>query len=113
MSALAQAVTAELIDRLPIAGGAFVLIVIIGVVTRLWLGSESRHRAELERIGAAHVAEITTLKDEIKGLRVEVREVRAELDEERKLRWRAQDVAAQRRRKGSGRGDDDRGQTSG
>lgn len=101
---LAQAVTADLIDRLPIAGGAVVLIAIIGIVTRLWLGSESRHRAELERIGKAHVAEITTLKDEIRGLRAEVREVRDELEAERRLRWRAQDVAAEKRRRGQGQG---------
>lgn len=94
----AQAVTADLIDRLPIAGGAVVLIAIIGIVTRLWLGSEQRHRAELERIGAAHVAEVKALKVEIKELRSEVREVRDELDQERRLRWRAQDAAAVRRR---------------
>lgn len=96
---LAQAVTADLIDRLPIMGGALVLITIIGIVTRLWLGSEARHRAELDRMGAAHLDEIKTLKEEITGLRAEVREVRAELDEERQLRWRAQDVAAHRRRR--------------
>lgn len=96
---LAQALTTDLIDRLPIAGGAVVLIAIIGVVTRLWLGSEARHRAELERIGRAHVAEVKALGERIDGLRAEVRQVRAELDDERKLRWRAQDVAADRRRK--------------
>lgn len=96
---VAQAITADLLDRVPIAGGALVLIAIIGVVTRLWLGSEARHRAELERIGAAHVAEITVLKAEISDLRAEVRQVRVEQEAERKLRWRAQDVAAERRRK--------------
>lgn len=110
MIVLAQAVTADLIDRLPIAGGAIILIMIIGVVTRLWLGSEARHRAELDRISKAHVAEIKTLKDEIRGLRAEVREVRAELDEERRLRWRAQDVAADRRRKQQQQQQDHRGE---
>lgn len=98
MTTLAQAVSVDLIERLPIAGGAVVLLAIIGVVTRLWLGSESRHRAELERIGAAHVAEVRTLGARIDGLRAEVRELRAELDDERRLRWRAQDEAAVRRR---------------
>jgi TolA-binding protein len=104
---LSQAITTDLIDRLPIAGGAVVLLAIIGAVTKLWLGSESRHRAELERIGAAHVAEINrmgaahvaevkTLGQRIDGLRAEVAEVREELEKERKIRWRAQDVAAQR-----------------
>lgn len=106
MTVLAQ-VSADLLDRVPIAGGAVVLIAIIGVVTRLWLGSEARHRAELERIGAAHVAEIETLKDEIKGLRSEVREVRAELEAERRTRWRAEDAAARRiRGQQHGRGED-------
>jgi TolA-binding protein len=93
---LSQAITTDLIDRLPIAGGAVVLLAIIGAVTKLWLGSESRHRAELERIGAAHVAEVKTLGQRIDGLRAEVAEVREELEKERKIRWRAQDVAAQR-----------------
>lgn len=97
--ALAQ-VTTDLLDRVPIAGGAVVLIAIIGVVTRLWLGSESRHRAELDRIGRAHVAEIKMLEAKVAELRAEVRAVWVELDNERRLRWRAQDVAAQRRRAG-------------
>jgi hypothetical protein len=95
---LAQTFGTDLIDRIPIVGGAGILVSIIVIVTRLWLGSEARHRAELDRIGAAHVAEIKVLKEEISGLRAEVREVRTELDEERRLRWRAQDVAAHRRR---------------
>lgn len=107
---LTQAITTDLIDRLPIAGGAIVLIMIIGVVTRLWLGSEGRHRAELERIGQAHVAEIKTLKAEITELRAEVRAVRTELDEERRVRWRAQDVAADRRRRQQGGGHGERGE---
>lgn len=100
MRIAAQAITADLIDRLPIAGGAVVLIAIIGVVTRLWLGAEARHRAELERIGTAHVSEIKTLKEEIRGLRTEVREVRADLEAERRSRWHAEDVAARRVRGG-------------
>lgn len=96
---LAQAFATDLLDRVPIAGGALVLIAIIGVVTRLWLGSESRHRAELDRIGSAHVAEVKALGARIEGLRAEVAQVRTELDAERKLRWRAQDVAADRRRR--------------
>lgn len=99
MISMAQQVATDWIERLPIAGGATVLIVIIGIVTRLWLGSESRHQAELTRIGDAHLAEVSTLREEIKNLRVEVRQVRVELDEERKVRWRAQDVAAERRRR--------------
>ena len=100
--AFAQTLPADLIDRVPIAGGAIVLLAIIGVVTRLWIGSEARHRAELERFGAAHVAEVRSLNERIDGLRTEVREVRAELDAERQLRWRAQDVAAERRRRHGG-----------
>lgn len=102
---LAQGLSVDVIDRLPIAGGAVVLLAIIGVVTRLWLGSESRHRAELDRIGAAHVAEVRALNERIDRLRAEMRDVRAEMDDERKLRWRAQDVAAQRRRQPDHRGE--------
>lgn len=108
LTAVADVVGGDLIDRIPVVGGAGVLVVIIGVVTRLWLGSESRHRAELERIGAAHVAEVRRYEEQVAGLRAEVREVRAQLEEERRLRWRAQDVAAERRRR-----HDDRGQRDG
>lgn len=99
MSLLAQVVTTDLIDRLPIAGGAVVLIAIIGVVTRLWLGSEARHRAELDRISSAHDREVAALNARIDGLREEIKQVQADLDQERKMRWRAQDVAADRRRR--------------
>lgn len=97
---VAQSLTTDLVDRAPIVVGAGILISIIGVVTRLWLGSESRHRAELDRIGRAHVAEVQALNARIDGLRAEVTQVRRELDDERRLRWRAQDVAAERRRRG-------------
>ncbi len=102
----AQAITADLIDRLPIMGGALVLISIIGIVTRLWLGSEARHRVELDRIGTAHEVELHALNGRIDKLRKEMDELRAELDEERRLRWRAQDAAAERVRKlrGGGQG---------
>lgn len=98
MNALAVVDFGELLDRVPIAGGAVVLIAIIGVVTRLWLGSEARHRAELERLGRAHETELVALNRRIDALRDEVREVRQELDDERRLRWRAEDVAARRTR---------------
>lgn len=115
--ALAQAaVTADLVDRLPIMGGALVLISIVGIVTRLWLGSETRHRAELERIGAAHKAElerigsahdaqVRRLGRRMDELQAEVANLRAELAAERRTRWRAEDVAARRRRMSEGGGE--------
>jgi len=102
------AVTADLIDRLPIAGGAVVLIAIIGVVVRLWLGSEERHRLELDRISKAHVAEVRALNQRIDGLRQEVEQLGDLLNQERRARWAAQDVAAERRRRGGGHERDER-----
>jgi hypothetical protein len=113
--ALAQAVSTDLFDRLvdrvPIAGGALVLIAIIGIVTRLWLSSETRHRSELNRINRAHDVEIKALGQRVSQLRVELDQMRTQLEEERRLRWRAQDVAAERRRRGpAGGGHGERGE---
>lgn len=94
--------TPELLDRLPTAGGALVLIAIIGILTRLWLASEERHRAEMQRLERAAVERERRLSAEVLSLRIEVRELQADLDKERRARWKAQDAAAVRVRRNSG-----------
>lgn len=110
MMPIAQAITPDLIDRVPIAGGAAVLIVIIGIVTKLWLGSESRHRAELDRIGKAHIAEIQRYEQQVITLRAEVAELDRKFEAERQARRDAEDVAYARRRRHDHRGE--RGETN-
>lgn len=89
---------------LPTAGGAGILLVIIGVLGRLWLGSESRHTRELGRIHGAHDAELDELRRDVDQWRKYSDELQRRLDEQRELRRHAEDEAATLRRR-SGRGD--------
>jgi hypothetical protein len=113
---VAQVISSDWLDKVPTTVGAAVLLGIIGIVTRLWLGSESRHSEELDRIERQHSAELKRYEDryeaEVFKLRAEIAQVRTELENERKIRWRAQDVAAQRRRRVERPGEyDERGQS--
>lgn len=93
----------------PTIGGATILLVIIGVLGRLWLGAEQRHLTELNRVNRAHDEElderksdIAQKKSDINELRKQLEELAALLDKERRERWRAEDVAAQALRQGGG-----------
>jgi len=77
---------------LPAAGGASILLVIIGILARFWLTAESRHAAEIKRIS-------DSLKSDIAELRARVDELTKQLDAERKKRWKAEDDAASVRRR--------------
>lgn len=90
----------DLGGSIPTIGGATILLVIIGVVTRLWLGAEGRHLAELTRVNKAHDEELAELKADIAELRKRVDELTTQVDTERTARRRAEDEAAQARRQG-------------
>jgi outer membrane murein-binding lipoprotein Lpp len=77
---------------LPAAGGASILLVIIGVLARFWLTAESRHAAEIKRIKDSRDAEHAEL-------RKRVDELTEQYDAERKRRWAAEDAAAKARRR--------------
>lgn len=97
----------DLGGSIPTIGGATILLVIIGVLGRLWLGAEGRHLAELTRVNKIHDEELAERKQDIAGLKADLAELRGRIDEltkqvetERKARHRAEDAAAEARRQG-------------
>jgi len=95
---------------IPTISGATILLVIIGVLGRLWLGAEARHLTELARVNKAHDEEIAERKQDVVQLKADLAELRARIDEltkqvdtERRARWHAEDVAAAARRQGGER----------
>lgn len=95
----------DLGGSIPTIGGATILLVIIGVLGRLWLGAEGRHLAELTRINKAHDDELAERKADISQLKADILDLRGRIDElthqvdtERRARWHAEDVAAEARR---------------
>lgn len=83
------------LGSVPTFGGAAILLAIITVVVRLWLTGEKRHSDEITRVNAAHDAELEELRKDIAELRRQVDDLNKRLDEERELRRRAQDEAAE------------------
>lgn len=60
--------------------------------------AEKRHAEEISRLREAHAADLAALRSELTDLRGRVVELTGELDDERRRRWRAEDVAAEARR---------------
>jgi uncharacterized membrane protein len=96
----------EILGALPTLGPIGLVLLILAYVGRQWLSSDSRYKAELERLDAAHQAELgrinTSREEEIKGLhfdiselRREIGELRSELNAERQARMLAQEEAHQ------------------
>lgn len=97
----------DLGGSIPTIGGATILLVIIGVLGRLWLGAEARHLTELARVNKAHDEEIAERKQDIVDLKKDIAELRGRIDElttqvdtERRARHLAEDAAALARRQG-------------
>lgn len=84
------------------AGVAGVLVVVIGYLLRQNFADRRQyqnHIAEVEKATAAAIARAEARSEgEIAALRVEVRDLRAELEKERRARWAAEDDAARYRR---------------
>lgn len=88
---------AEIANLLPTAGPG-VLIIVIGILLRLWVRAE-RH-AERER---EHAERERQRAERIQGLLDGERAKKVELlDDERKRRWQAEDAAAKVRRRKAG-----------
>jgi cell division protein FtsB len=92
-------------NALPVAGPA-ILLVIIAILTRLWLKASKvageelnrvrvNYSTEIARLNRQHDAELAELKRDITELREGVDKLNARVDEERELRRRAEDHAAE------------------
>jgi flagellar motility protein MotE (MotC chaperone) len=100
-------------SALPVAGPAAILLVIIAILTRLWLKASgvgaaeitrvrAAYSAEIDRINKAHNDELAELKHDIAELREGMDKLNARVDEERELRRRAEDTAAEALRRSGG-----------
>lgn len=94
----------DILGALPTLGPIGLVLLILAYVGRQWLSSDSRYKAELERLDTAHQAELERInashEDELRGLRFdiselrrEIGELRAELNTERRARMDAQEEA--------------------
>lgn len=96
-----------LIGAAPQLGVAGILLIILTLVMRRETQDRTdyrsqltdliaRHATELTRINASHDAELSELRHEIAGLRLQLAEVNLKLDAERDRRRIAEDTAATR-----------------
>ena len=60
--------------------------------------AEERHAGELTRLREAHQQELDGVRAELNDMRQRMSQLVADLDVERRARWRAEDVAAEARR---------------
>lgn len=83
-------------------GVAVVLAAVIGYLLRQNFADRRQyqeHIAEVEKRTSEAIAKAEARSEgEIASLRIELRELRAELEQERRLRWAAEDDAAKYRR---------------
>jgi TolA-binding protein len=93
-----------ILGSLPTLGPIGLVLLILAYVGRQWISSDSRYKAEIDRLNAAHAAElkrvnqnhdeeIKELRQDIKDLRREMDELRAALSAERTARMLAQEEA--------------------
>ena len=82
-----------LIGALPTLGPVGMVLLILGYVVKQWLNSDARYRAELQRMSEAHDIEMKEVREELKQVKQELNDLRNELQEERRLRFQAQEEA--------------------
>lgn len=105
----------QILGALPTLGPIGLVLVILAYVGKQWISSDSRYKAEIERLNVAHEAElkrinqshdeeIKELREDIKELRREIDALRGELSAERTARMVAQEEAHRIRIQQSGNG---------
>lgn len=93
-----------ILGAIPTLGPIGLVLLILAYVGRQWLSSDTRYKEEIERLNTAHDLELTRinssheaelkeLRADIGALRMEIAELRAELNAERRARMDAQEEA--------------------
>lgn len=82
-----------ILGALPTLGPIGIVLLILAYVGKQWVSSDARYRAEIERLNKAHDDELSELRNDIHQLREDIRALRKELDDERRLRYEAQEEA--------------------
>lgn len=83
----------DILGAIPTVGPYGILLLIIIYLMKLLLGSDSRHSAELERVNKAHDDELGELRADLKELRERVDQLTKIIEDERKLRYLAEEEA--------------------
>ena len=77
-----------ILGALPTLGPIGLVLLILAYVGKQWLSSDSRYKAEIERLNAAHEAELKRINlahdEELKELRTDIQELRRDIDSLRK-----------------------------
>lgn len=93
-----------ILGALPTLGPIGIVLIILAYVGKQWLSSDSRYRAEIDRLNEAHASELARINsnhdEEIRELRADIAELRTEMDalrkaleHERSMRFEAQEEA--------------------
>lgn len=93
-----------ILGALPTLGPIGLVLIILVYVGRQWVISDARYRAEIDRLNDAHAKELDRINsshdDELKELRADITELRRDVDalrreveQERQLRFKAQEEA--------------------
>lgn len=96
-----DAVVTAAVQSLPQMGIGGGLLLVVVLLLRRESSTEARHAAELARINAAHDAELTEMRTDIKQLRTEIDRLNEDLDTERSRRRRLEDELDTARRGGA------------
>lgn len=88
----------EAISGLTVGGPAAALVLVILYLLRQNFADRRQYRDDVARLESRHNVAITEFKTEVAGLRQEIKDVLASLENERKARWIAEDEAAKWRR---------------
>lgn len=96
-----DAVVTAAVQSLPQMGIGGGLLLVVVLLLRRESSTEARHGAELARINAAHDAELTEMRTDVKQLRTEIDRLNEDLDTERARRRRLEDDLDVARRRGA------------
>lgn len=88
-----------LLGALPSAGVGGIVLWLLVLLLKREASSQERFSAEYARINEAHNEELRELRDEISALRAQIDDLQLKLDIEREERRKAQDEAAEYRRR--------------
>lgn len=73
-----------ILGALPTLGPIGLVLLILAYVGKQWLSSDSRYKAEIERLRTAHAEELARINsahdEELKELRADIQELRRDID---------------------------------
>lgn len=83
----------DILGAIPTVGPYGILILIIVYLMKLLISADARHSSELKRVNEAHDEEIKELREDIAQLRADVDRLTKTVEDERQLRFVAEEEA--------------------